>query len=263
MTLDSVGRRAEGRPDARAPRLSRRSNGQLYRDPGDLGAAGGSSGLKPCPPTLGAGSSDPAAPVAGAGSSDPAAPVVRGAGYPPHSCHERSIRWSLETGRRRDAQPGRPDRRGPQRRERRPFWLHHVRPGRLHGRHNRLDQPAGVYGQSVDAGRSARGHDLVQLVLGIVRGERSPRHCDASDLRRGEPVVRGGRPGAWLHVLRQPADAAPAEPGQRRSADADVGAGARPAESHADAPGVDRLLEADLARAPVRRRARCPPRIPA
>ena len=213
----------------------------LVAIPGISAQRGGSGGAE-APPS-----------VRGAGSSDPAA--IRAV--------EQSLRWSLEAGRRRDSRCEGSDRAGPQRRQRRPFRLHHLRPGRLHGRHDCLVQAAGVSGQSLDAGRSAGRHDLVQLVLGIVRGERGPRHRHASDVWRGQPVVRGDGPGAWIHLFRQPADAAAAEPGQRRSAVAHVGAGARPAESHADAPEVDRLLEADQPRAPQRRRARCPRRIPA
>ena len=200
----------------------------------------------------------------GSGGAD-ARPPTWGRVFRPgrSSCRQQSLRWSLEAGRRRDARCEGPDRAGPQRRQRRPLRLHHLRPGRLHGRDDRVEQAAGVCGQGLDAGRSAGRHDLVQLVLGIVRGERGPRHRHASDVWRGQPLVRGDGPGARIHLFRQPADAAAAEPGQRRSAVADVGAGARPAESHADAPEVDRLLEADLRSSAARRRARCPRRIPA
>ena len=68
----------------------------------------------------------------------------------------------------------RPDRSaGSERQQRWPFRVHRVRPGRLHGRHDCVARPADVCGPATDAGRSARRDGHVQLVLGIVRGERS------------------------------------------------------------------------------------------
>ena len=168
------------------------------------------------------------------------------------SCGEQSLRWSLETGRRRNPRCERPDRSaGPQRRQRWPFRLHHVRPGRLHGRHDCVDHKRPTFaGHATDAGEARAAMSTVQLVLGIVRGERGPQHRDASDIRRGQPGDLRDGSGAWIHDLRQPADAAATDLRQRRSAGADVGTRARPAEPDADAPEVDRLLETDLARAP-------------
>ena len=128
------------------------------------------------------------------------------------SCGEQSLRRSLETGRRRNPRCEGPDRSaGPQRRQRWPLRLHHLRPGRLHGRHDCVAEAADVCGPATDAARSARRDGLLQLVLGIVRGERGPQRRDASDIRRAQPVVLRDRSGARIHDFRQPADAAAAD----------------------------------------------------
>ena len=75
---------------------------------------------------------------------------------------------------------------------RRPFRVHRVRPGRLHERQPRVAQTAGVCGwQGHDAAGRARRDGRVQLVLGIVRGERSPRHRHASDIGALSPAFAG------------------------------------------------------------------------
>ena len=73
-------------------------------------------------------------------------------------------------------------------------------------------EAAGVQGQGLDTGRSAVGADLVQLVLGIVRGERSPRHVTHQTFGAVSPSFAGHQSGARVHDCRQPADAAAAQP---------------------------------------------------
>ena len=65
-----------------------------------------------------------------------------------------------------------------------------------------------------------------------------------------QPGVRGDQPGAQFTISGNRLTLRPPTCRQRRSADADLGTRARPAEPDADASEVDRLLEADLARTP-------------
>ena len=114
----------------------------------------------------------------GGQSRDPAA----------NSCHEQSLRWSVETGRRRDSRCEGSDRAGPQRRQRRPFrvtsptsrraWASRL-PGPGQRRPFRAKLPTPDEARAAMTCTTRTGDSFAV--------EAARRHRHASDVWRGQP----------------------------------------------------------------------------